>query len=203
MKIKGPDLPYVERDQLLDDLNVLLNFENTPMRPCRECKQACSCSGSVHCTCDCHEQCSHARKRLSIDGELYPIEHKIVEMVYVMNSLQGIESCWSCEGHLDPDNKLWKVPQVWFYSMARVYLELISDHLDSLGKRGLTKYTWCIDTVDVGTTDYTTYRLYPDLDSNHETQLVELQEDIKAIAQHMKNNVLSLARDWSRQSQVA
>ena len=105
----------------VDSRRTLLRvLQPSPGRPCRGCVQPCPCSGSPICDCNCSRACPYAPAELSSDPTRHPIESKIVSLVYELNTFNGIEPCWSCEGHVGPAGTISRIPQVWFYVSDRL-----------------------------------------------------------------------------------
>ena len=153
------------------------------MRPCPHCTIPCPCSDSPTCTCGCSHDCEQAPYQMSSDPDRYPIEERIVPLVYEFYGLRICEPCWSCEGHGSSDGALIKIPQVWFYTRSMLYPRLISEYLEDLLFKKLLAYPWhiCItysSTVNVDTA----FSIEPQLNLVKEVQLERLQKDVAVIA---------------------
>ncbi len=71
------------------DLKFLLEQPSfQELRPCPGCNKLCPCSTSPICTCMCRPDCDHAKSFLSSEGENYPIDDKIVTLVFGLNCLR-------------------------------------------------------------------------------------------------------------------
>ena len=86
--------------------------------------------------------CPDAPKALSIDPDRYPVEPRILPLVFEMKRLRVFDPCWSCEGHSAADGSLWKTPMVWFYCKSTIYLRLLRDGLSQLKLSGRLKSPW-------------------------------------------------------------
>ena len=144
----------------------------------------------------CSPKCTEAARALSIDPEQYPLERNVVALVYELAATRLFQTCWSCEGHMDENNHLWKVPQVCFYVSSPVYVKLLSQYLTELQQKKNLTYPWHIVIVDFGQTNDLTYSLQPDLNTVSDPHLGKLQMDMKVIAeglhQHLKHRASQL-----------
>jgi hypothetical protein len=125
------------------------------------------------------------------------VEGNIVPLVFVLSQL-GIQTCWSCEGHVKPDGRLLRVPQVWFYASSLVYPKLIMQYLSSLVVRHVVQYPWHVTLVELGQQchDLTiTFALKPDLVHEADANLVQLQSDVQVIAENMSDFCRGNAQD--------
>ncbi len=179
-------------DDRLSELEVLIDqLENKDLRPCAGCMRHCSCSNSITCTCDCTFNCVSAPKQLSSEGERYPIEDKVLPLVFTLRQMNVCEPCWSCEGHLDRDYNLNKVPQVWFHTDSMILIRLLDECLGMFTAKKLLKYSWEI-AVSYAERKSTAnvFTIKPDLNLVERIELKHLQEDLKNIAKHVAEELL-------------
>lgn len=147
------------------------------------CTMICSDCGSMSCQCMCQCECPDAGKRLSSDPENFPVEDRIVPLVYEMKREGTCVPCWSCEGHEHPDGSLWKIPRVWFYCSSMIHLRLIGSgaHAMFVARKLKTPWQVVITHSDYGNVD-TTFSLEPKLDPESKITLTDLREDVLALA---------------------
>lgn len=124
-----------------------------------------------------------AHRALSVDPDRYPIEPRILPLVFELKRLRIFDPCWSCEGHLGTDGSLWKLPSVWFYCSGMVYLRLLADGLNHLKRVGILHAPWevAVTYSDADNPD-TTFSLQPVFAQLGTTSLTMLQEDVREIA---------------------
>jgi hypothetical protein len=130
---------------------------------------------------------------LSSDPEKYPLEPGVVALVFEMTRLREISPCWSCEGHMNPQGKLWKVPQVWFYASSPVYVSLLSQYVWQLHSQGELVYPWQVTLLAYGEIGSITYSLQPDLNCIELPSLHAMQRDMKRIARDLVGQLMLLA----------
>lgn len=158
--------------------------------PCPGCKQ--------HMPDNCSAKCGEAAQALSIEPERYPIESKVVPLVFEIMTTRLMQSCWSCEGHMDPDNKLWKVPQVSFYSDSPIYPKLVLIHLTRLYQDKVLGYRWHVVLSDFTQTLGLTYSIQPDLNQEEQPRLGLLQQDLQTISKNMHTRLKDIAAELLR-----
>ena len=101
-------------------------------RVCRpECDAVCPSCSFTFCACCCSCDCAYIPAVLTSDPN-FPIETMIAPLAFELKRLGVFEPCWSCEGHNDHDDKLWKIPRVWFNCASVVHVRLLSDVLKEL-----------------------------------------------------------------------
>jgi len=203
MKIKQllTDRDFVQRH--LEDLHNLLDQPNTQeARPCLDCQEICPDCGSNTCSCRCTPRCEMAAKQLSSDGHRYPIENKILPLVFELNTLRVCQPCWSCEGHSSNENEVKKIPRVWFYSRSLIYPRLISDYLQGLLFEKKIHYPWhiCVTFSPVENID-TSFSIEPNLNFINHPQLNHLQNDVNTIANSLVNSIKRAAENHLKQHQ--
>lgn len=166
------------------------------LRPCHNCNKPCSCSQSVSCTCMCGPDCEHVPLMLSSDPDIFPIEGKIVSLVFGLNCLRVCPPYWSCEGHNFPNGELFKVPQVWFYSRSMIYPKMIGDYISNLKYAKKIHFPWhvCIgfaeDSLETG------FSIEPDVKAIEQPNLKLMQEDVKVIADNLISGLKNRALDY-------
>lgn len=192
-----PDPSYDE--QRLADLRYLLEQPTfKKLRPCADCNLPCPCCQSSTCTCLCGPDCKHASRKMSIEPDRYPIEGKILSLVFAFNCLRICPTFWSCQGHLQNDGVLRRVPQVWFYSRSVIYPRLISDLLSKLLLRKVIRYPWHVCVTFSGNGLDTGFSIEPDVKVIDDLVLDELQADTQAISESLVDGLRNLASDYLR-----
>lgn len=151
------------------------------------CTITCPQCGSKACQCRCTPDCPEAPAKLSSDPEAYPVEGAAVPLVFEMRRLGIFRPCWSCEGHLDPSGKLWKLPAVWFYCDSFVHVRLLGAGLARLSTAGKLKAKWqVVVTFSDPDNIETTFSLEPREPLPPGIGLKELRADIAAIARELQ-----------------
>ncbi len=138
---------------------------------------------------DCSPSCPEAAQSLSSEPEQYPLEPFVVAIVFELNSLYQFQACWSCEGHRDHNNKLWKLPQVSFYATSPLYPQLLSNYLNRLLFQKRLLYPWAVNFTTYGQTMANTYCLEPKMAPDAEMDLDLLQKDLVAIGTGLSDNI--------------
>lgn len=189
----------------LRDLDILVRQPaGRELRVCPDCALPCPCSGSPTCTCHCGPHCPHAPQQLSSEGDRYPVEPKIVPLVFAFQELRVCPPCWSCEGHVRGDGEVFRLPQVWFYARSLVYVRLIGEWLRALRHEGRTANPWhvCVSHSESGLD--TAFSLEPDLKMMASVDLPSLQRDVLVLASGLVREVQQLAgRYIARHAQAA
>ena len=187
MKIIQPSVGFLDHQRVRQDLLRLIAQPSAAVSPpCSGCKQ--------HVPASCSSRCAQAPESLSIEPVNYPIEFKVVPLVYELAATRLMQPCWSCEGHLDPGGNLWKIPQVSFYSSSPIYPQLLLKHIYALEMRKQLAYSWHVVLSDYGQTWETTYTLEPNLNRDHTVHLGNLQSDLDTLADNLCNKLKSLAQ---------
>ena len=192
MYIQRAPSRYLDSASSVEALERVLSVGITLRRPCQSCKRSCQC-GSSSCFCQCSVDCPEAPRALSSEPDRYPIEQGVVPLVFELSRMREVTPCWSCEGHLDNQGSLWKLPQVWFYSSSPVYVELISHYAWELHSSKQLSYPWHVIVLAYGQPGTTTYSLQPDLTFYAEPELSLMQEDIRRLANDIVGNVMMQA----------
>ena len=182
--------------QCKKDLEHLLGQPSTQeVRPCPNCDIPCPCSSSRTCTCPCSDVCEHLPKQLSSDPKRYPLEEKIIPLVFAFCSLRVCQPYWSCEGHCSSTGEVSKIPRVWFYSRSLIYARLIDDYLSFLHFKKQISCPWhlCLTYSSWAHVD-TAFSIQPDLTFLKEPKLRSLQMDANVIASGLVAKVTSSAK---------
>ncbi len=191
MKIERRKDGGTHADQLREDLARILHSDSDGLPVCAP---DCPSASPEHCS----RRCPDIPVILSSDPAKHPLEDRIAPLVYELKRLEAFHPCWSCEGHNDPDGKLWKIPRVWFYCESVVQLRVLADAVKELHLAEKLSVPWRVTLTFSNEDDAdTTFYLEPNLD--HERPLLPaLQRDIDAIADHLRELALSEARKLSR-----
>jgi len=160
--------------------------EPAVIAPCPGCAK--------HVSENCSPKCSDAPQALSIDPVKYPLEPKVIPLVYEVMASAGLKSCWSCEGHMDNEGELWKVPQVCFYSDTPIYPQLVLMHLLDLYQGKKLSFNWHIVLSEFNRSLDITYSIQPNLNQVNEPHLGALQHDMQVIAENMHRKVKAIAQ---------
>ncbi len=175
----------------------LLNILNQPtasdLRPCSNCHELCSTHHSNNCTCDCKTDCPEAAKQLTSDPVRYPIESGVLALVYEFAALRVCQPCWSCEGHVDANDKLSKLPAVWFYVDDLTVVDMISSFLTSAQSRLKLSAAWHL-AVSYGP-DEVAFSCTPNAWLlGDETTLQDLQQDLIKLSAGLREGLHELVR---------
>lgn len=188
MKIATPKVELICDNKTRTQLEQFIaQPEPTDMAPCPGCAN--------HVPEKCSAQCDDASMALSIDPERYPIESKVVPLVFEMAASRLMQTCWSCEGHMDNNSKLWKVPQVSFYSESPIYPKLVLIHLTRLYQSKILGYRWHVVLSDFSQSLNLTYSIQPDLNQEEAPRLGLLQQDLQIISNEMHSKLKQIARE--------
>lgn len=189
MKIIKPNADFQHSQQVRQDLlRLIAQPSAAEVPPCPGCK--------LHSQMACTSDCQNAPQQLSIDAVNYPIETNVVPLVYELAAMRVIQPCWSCEGHLNPNGELWKIPQVSFYSASPIYAQLLLRHISALKLQKRLTYPWHVALSDFGQTWDVTYTLEPNLnyDQARHVQLNLLQRDLNTLAENLCARLKTLAQ---------
>lgn len=189
MYIDKPRQDLLDAQQTLQSLTFFIEQPGPEViPPCSRCQS--------HQTLKCSPQCSEAQTALSSQPDEFPIEHAIVPLVYGLASTRVIQTCWSCEGHMDNQNRLIRLPCVSFYTSSPVYSQLIQLHLINLRMDKLLAYQWQVVLSDYSQTWGITYSLIPNLNlETKEIRLGSLQNDLKIMAKDLQQKMKLIARE--------
>lgn len=198
------------QQELVDAQNTRNNLETfikqpvpSELPPCPGCKN--------HIKTRCTYDCPDAAHALSSQPDDFPIERNTVPLVFGLMSTRVTQTCWSCEGHMDTNNKLIKLPTVSFYTSSPVYSQLLHRHLKKLEMDKKLTYPWLVILTDYAQTWAQTYSVVPDLNFiQDDVRLGALQQDLKVIGDDLQVKLKILAADmiveidhWLNQTQHA
>lgn len=138
--------------------------------------------------------CPTAVNMLSSDPT-YPLEPAVVPLVYALSCLRLVEPCWSCEGHLGPNQTLHKQPGVWFYAGSNWYPELISSHLQRLLHKRRLNHPWRVSICPMVKLNQTVFEIAPAVTDGH---LPHLHRDMRTIGETLVHGVRDLSRERAR-----
>ena len=159
------------------------------------CTIVCPQCGSTACQCRCTPGCPDAPATLSSEPEAYPIETGAVPVVFEMSRLGMFRPCWSCEGHLDPQGALWKLPAVCFYCDSLVHVRLLGAGLARLSTDGTLKAKWqVVITFSDPDNIATAFSLEPKQPIDAGIGLEELRADFATIARALQGLMKQEAR---------
>jgi hypothetical protein len=156
------------------------------LRPC----EACTLPGSAGAYCS--RPCAHAAQALSSDPERYPIEPNVLPLVFSLTRLNCLKPCWSCEGHNDPGGKLWKLPQVWFYTCYPCYAHLVGKFLWEMKTAKLLSYEWRVSVSAFGDPGCATYIIEP-ARLPDDAELRKLQLDLEVMGRCCEAGITAVA----------
>ena len=197
--IKTTSSQSVLQQQQIELIDVIQSLSDDTNRSCQHCSQACSCSNSIDCNCDCSVSCPHIATGLSSEENTFPIESHVLPLVYALNKMNIVQTCWSCEGHNDASGKLNKLPQVWFYSNSMMLIRVMSDCISLLKSKNITHYDWqLVTSYTARDSEMNAFSLKPDLNFIATPELAFLQQDILKIAQHLPKRLERHCRNYYR-----
>lgn len=187
MRIPKPNLTHSGVHALICDLKQLIE-QPTAMQspPCPNCKDV---ANVVSIKGKCSSGCEHAPLALSEDPERYPIEDNVVPLVFELTSMRLVQTCWSCEGHLDINNEIWKLPQVSFYSIKPIYSQLLCNYLARLFWRKRLNYPWEVVLTNFGQTWDVTYTIKCDLSRVKKPDISLMQDDLVEMAEGLSEAI--------------
>lgn len=199
MRIKRQPRSANHRRLLRTELARAARPETVKGRVCGpNCTIRCPRCGSSGCQCKCTPSCPHAPHALSDDPELHPIEPGIVGLVFEMKRLGVFTPCWSCEGHLNADGSLWKLPRLWFYCASPLHVRLLATGLSGLKHEGRLSASWqIVVTYSDPDNPETTFSLEPLAAPDKPLDLLSLQGDLAEIARSLHAIVSEAARNCS------
>ena len=194
MKIRPSGLWQVDDRSALD---ALVRQRSSPaVRPCDGCTKPCPCpKRSQTCCCGCEVECSEIPRALSSEPDRYPIESKIIPLVFAVAELREIVPCWSCEGHVRHDGDWVREPQVWFYSNRTVYPDLMTRHFSKMHAAKAVGHLWEIVVSAFSASATTTFTIRPVLKQQLSAgdELAELWREIPVLAKDLRESVLDQA----------
>lgn len=149
---------------------------------------------------DCSRSCPDAQYGLSSDPARFPVEAKIVALVFELKRIGVFYPCWSCEGHLDASGVFQRAPAVWFYCDNLLSVRLLSDGIADLHANDKLSRPWHLRvTYTEGDSTDTAFALEPLIEDRSAVNLEALQADAALIAREMQTMMRSQAQDllWS------
>lgn len=150
-----------------------------------ECHAVCPSCSSTSCACCCSSDCGHIPVQLTSDPN-FPVETLIAPLAFELKRLGVFEPCWSCEGHNGHDDRLWKIPRIWFYCDSVVHVRLLSDVLKELEIDERIHGPWRVQlTFSDEDNPATTFSLEPEIGPGPGLSLKVLQQDIKVITEYL------------------
>jgi hypothetical protein len=187
MKIDQPRVSTLDRARIKQDLlRLIAQPVAAESPPCVSCGN--------HVPANCSSKCAQAAASLSSEPARYPVEIKVVPLVFELAATRVMQPCWSCEGHLGPNGELWKLPQVSFYAESPLYPQLLLKHIHALELQKRLTYPWHVVLSDYGQTWDTTYTLEPNLSRQQAIHLGNLQADLNALAENLNDRLKAIAR---------
>lgn len=149
-----------------------------------------------HVKSQCTSTCSSAPTALSSHPKEFPIEANVVPLVFGLMSTRVAQTCWSCEGHMDSNNNLIKLPTVSFYTSTPIYSQLLHKHVSKLNMDKKLSYLWHVTLTDYAQTWGQTYSIVPNLNFvDKDIHLGALQNDLKIIAENLQEKMKVIARE--------
>lgn len=131
---------------------------------------------------------------MSSEPERYPIEAKIVPLVFEMFSTGVTTPCWSCEGHTTEDGaRIVKSPRVWFYSGSTLYPRFVAEHTDDLLFRKKIEHKWPVQVLGWANSLETRFSLEPVVESKEGSNLKVLQREAAIIAESFSDRLRHFA----------
>jgi hypothetical protein len=135
---------------------------------------------------------------MSSDPDDFPIETGIAPLVYILHSINGCDPCWSCEGHTDGNQRLKRLPQVWFTTESLAIVRLIQELLEDLRIKRKLSGPWrlrvtCTDNFE---SPHTTFSIEPELEPGAKAELGRLHKDIRTIADRFRADIRHLALQY-------
>lgn len=185
-----------DRRENSENLSQLEEVANPPAQNARvcdpSCEEVCPTCGATACACACSSECRHIPGVLTDDPN-FPIEAHIAPLAFELKRLGIFRPCWSCEGHNDTQDTLWKIPRVWFYCDSVVHLRLLSDVLKDLEIEEKLHVPWQVAVTfsDAENPD-TTFSLKP-ARTGPGTKLEDLQADTRVITENVYDRVTAKA----------
>lgn len=187
MRIHQRDLTDTQRKAIKTTIDALERDRQGQGRVCgSHCTLVCKTCGSTQCQCQCNSRCPEIPAYLSSDPEKYPVEEAIAPLVFEMQRLGVVEPCWSCEGHIDLDGKLWKRPAIWFYCDDVIHLRLLADAVEGLFVARKLNFQWQIRITysDADCPD-TVFALEPERRRLANAKLEDMRADIQTLAENL------------------
>jgi hypothetical protein len=202
MKIKDNSFNVEAKKIVVTELEDLLSQPSDKKeRPCPGCRFATPDGRTdSESTKFCSYNCPAATRNMSSDPDRYPIENGVVPIVYAFYTLRKLMPCWSCEGHLDGHERLFKQPKVWFYSTSSFYPKLVAQALSQMNAEKLLTHDWMVKILPFSQSMYTiTYSVEPFTIAKSKSDrdaLLSLQTDLITIADNLRAEVFTQANTY-------
>lgn len=198
MHIPDSNITRSDAQNLINELNILIRQPSALQSPpCKNCLD----SDRRHWRGEggCSPECEHAAYALSEDPNRYPIEAHVLPLVFELTSIRLVKTCWSCEGHLDINGELWKLPQVSFYADKPIYSQLLCNYLARLYWRKKLHYPWEVVLTNFGRSWDISYTIKCDLSRIQKPDIKLMQEDLVEMANDLAKNIKMDARTLIRE----
>lgn len=187
MYIPQPSLDQNDVANLVSDLKLLISQPTAKQSPpCLNCSKDDIVDWTRN---NCSPKCVRAPYALSEDPSLYPIEEHVVPLVFELTSMRIVQTCWSCEGHINIAGEIWKYPQVSFYTKTPIYSQLICNYLADLHINKKIKYPWEIVLSSFGRTWDVTYTIKCDLNRITKPSIFAMQKDLLVMADNLSDKI--------------
>jgi hypothetical protein len=194
MRITQPREGIFSNWQVAQALQALLQAPLPHVQP--PCPGCCN-----HRPALCSALCPDAARACSSEPQRHPVEPAVLPLVYELNALRVFQSCWSCEGHLGRDGRLWKRPQVSFYAGSSIYAMVLASYLHSLYQLKRLTYCWQITFADFGRAPCPTYCIEPRLEGDRDVHLGKLQADLREMSQDLGQAIRLRASEYLKDSE--
>ena len=196
MKINSDSFKVEQKAQIKQ---ALLEFINQPddktIKPCPTCPP--EVGTAVNNCQSCSPACPYAKQQMSSAPDKYPIEEAILPLVYAFYSLRLTMPCWSCEGHLNGQGEIFKTPKLWFYSAHEFYPKLLAQYVSGLKSEQKLNKHWGVRILPFSQSMFTTtYSLEPLECNKEQTNLASLHQDIRTIAENLREGMFTLANHY-------
>jgi len=176
-----------DKQTIIDTLQFLIDQPSAAeLPPCENC--------TIHVPDECSATCANAQGSLSSEPTKFPIEEKVVPLVFELAASRVLQTCWSCEGHFTNEGKLWKLPQVVFYANSPIYPQLLLRHIQALQLKKVLAYEWQVVLSDFGQSWNFSYNIEPKLNGVSEPRLGALQQDLQTISKDLSHSLKALAK---------
>ncbi|MDP6978913.1 MAG: hypothetical protein QF570_09975 [Myxococcota bacterium] len=199
MKIPSPENRDEHIAQLRDGLTQLLEQPTAAqVRPCAGCSVRCACpAASIECCCGCTTTCRDAGAQLSSEADRYPIEHRVLPLVYGLATMRVVMPCWSCQGHpATRDGGCVKAPQIWFYSLSLVHVHLIGQFVADAHAGRELRHEWHVRTNPYSERNVPIFILEPRMSAEEITQrdcLNDIQHDLHHLGKDFEQRIRAFA----------
>lgn len=155
----------------------------------------CDRQGGPVCRPDCPDAklracspcCPQAPEALTCDPK-FPVESRILPLVFELKATGIFEPVWSCEGHYATSGEIHRRPSVWFCCESLPQMRALAETIASLCFAKKTSATWRIMLVSAEeNSENTVFKLEPDIAAG--TRLEHLHTDIAELAKHLRRHL--------------